>query len=143
MLARRSLAAVLAAGTLVAAGCGTQSNDVSSADFKQPEQKAVATAVKDFSNAAGKRDYKAICSEQLAASLVRQLDAALKQGKCPERLKQSLRDVSATDLAVRAVAVTGTNALVTVQTTGTGNAEPAQRLKFAKEGSRWKLAGLA
>ncbi len=143
VFAHRPLAAILAGGALLAAGCGTQSADVSSADFKQPEQKAVATAVKDFSEAARKRDYKAICSDQLAAPLVTELDTKRKTGKCSERLKESLRDVDSTALAVSAVQVTGTSAVATVQPTGTGEDEPAQRLKLAKEGSRWKLAGLA
>ena len=143
MPARRPLAAALAAGALLATGCGTTAGDVSSATFSQPEQKAVATAVKDFSDAARKRDYKAICSDQLAAPLVKQLDTKQKTGHCAERLKESLRDVDKTALAVRAVQVSGAGAVATVQATGTGRTEAPQRLKWTKEGSRWKLAGLA
>lgn len=143
MPARRPFAVVLAGGALLAAGCGTSSSDVSSATFAQPEQRLVATAVKDFSDAVRKRDYKAICTDQLAAPLVKQLDTKRKTGHCAERLKESLRDVDSTNLAVRAVQVTGAQAVATVQTTGTGKTEPPQKLQLAKEGSRWKLAGLA
>lgn len=139
----RPLAVLLAGGALLATGCGSSSNDVSSASFSQPEQKAVSTAVKDFSDAAGKRDYSAICSDQLTAALVKQLDAVKRGDSCSDRLKVSLRDVDATKLAVRAVQVTGTDAVATVQATGTGDPEPQQKLKLVKEGSRWKLSGLA
>lgn len=143
MPARRLLAVVLAGGAVVAAGCGSTSGDVSSASFKAPEEVAVANAVQDFSDAARKRDYSAICSDQLAAPLVKRLDTERKTGHCSDRLKESLRDVDSTKLAVRAVQVTGATAVATVQATGTGKAEPAQRLTLAKEGTRWKLAGLA
>ena len=73
----------------------------------------------------------------------KRLDTKRKTGHCAERLKESLRDVDSTDLAVRAVQVTGTQAVATVQTTQTGKTEPPQKLELAKEGSRWKLAGLA
>lgn len=143
MPVRRPLAAVLAGGALLAAGCGSTTGNVSSATFSQPEQKAIATAIGDLSDAAKRGKYGDICSDQLAAALVKRLDTERKDGHCSDRMEESLRDVSATTLAVRAIQVTGTTAVATVQTTGTGSAEPAQRLAWAKEGSRWKLAGLA
>ena len=143
MSARRPLAAVLAGGALLAAGCGSTTGNVSSATFAQPEQKAVATAVKQLSTSARKKDYSAICSDQVAAPLVKRLDTARATGHCDDRMEESLRDVTATDLAVRDVRVSGATAVATVQSTGTGKSEPAQRLSWAKEGARWKLAGLA
>jgi ketosteroid isomerase-like protein len=143
MSARRPLAAVLAGSALLAAGCGSKTGDVSSATFSQPEQKAVASAVEQLATSVRKKDYDAICSDQVAAPLVKRLDTARRTGHCADRMEESLRDVTATDLAVRAIQVSGATAIATVQSTKTGSSEPAQRLAWAKEGSRWKLAGLA
>ena len=143
MVAARPLSVLLAGSALLVAGCGSSTDDPKSASFSQPEQKAVANAVEDFSDAARKRDYSAICDDQLAAGLVKALDRARRGGTCADRLEVSLRDVTATDLAVRAIRVAGTSAVATVQSTGTGDAEPQQRIELVKEGSRWKLSGLA
>jgi len=143
MCARRPLVVVLAAGAALAAGCGADAgSDVSSATFPEPERQAVSAAVRDFSDAAGKRDYEQICSDYLAAPLVKRLDAAKGTSRCPDQLELSLRDVGETELAVRNVRISGTNAVAIVQPTGTGDVEEQTRFALVKEGPRWKLSGV-
>lgn len=143
MHVRRPLAVVLVAAASLAVGCGAEAgSDVESADFSQPEQRAVAAAVQDLSDAAGTRDYDQLCEDTLAAPLVKRLDDARDTDACPDQLERSLRDVSDTDLAVRQVRISGKNAVAVVQPKGTGDVEAQARLAFAKEGSRWKLSGI-
>jgi hypothetical protein len=143
MSARLPLAAVLAAAAALAAGCGAQAGSkVKSASFPDPERQAVSAAVRDFSDAAGKRDYEQICSDYLAAPLVKRLDAARGTSRCPDQLELSLRDVGETKLAVRNVRISGTNAVAIVQPTGTGDVEEQTRFALVKEGPRWKLSGV-
>jgi hypothetical protein len=144
MLARRPLAVVLAvAAATLAAGCGAEEgSDVSSASFREPERRAVAAAVRDFSDAARQRDYEQICADYLAAPLVKQLDDAKGTGRCPDQIERSLRDVDETDLAIRDVRISGTNAVAVVQPTGTGDVEEQARFTLVKEGPRWKLSGV-
>lgn len=144
MPARRQLALLLAAGALGASGCGAAAgSSPKSASFSQPEQRAVAAAVQDIADLAGKRDYGQLCSDHLAAPLVKALDAVKGTAGCADQLELSLRDVDETKLAVRGVKVAGTNAEATVQPTGTGDVEPQGRLALVKEGSRWKLSSIS
>ena len=113
-----------------------------SASFAEPERRAVAAAVTDFSDAAGRRDYEQICADYLAAPLVRQLDAARGTERCPDQIELSLRDVDETELAVRDVRISGTDAVAAVQPTGTGEVEERARFTLVKEGPRWKLSGV-
>lgn len=143
MSARRPLALALAAVATLTAGCGAEAgSDVSSAKFPEPERQAVSAAVRDFSDAAGKRDYEQICADYLAAPLVKQLDAPTGTDRCPDQIELSLRDVGETELAVRDVRISGTNAVAVVQPTGTGDVEEPARFTLVKEGPRWKLAGV-
>lgn len=143
MSARRPLAVVLAVAAAFAAGCGTEEgSDVSSAEFREPERQAVSAAVRDFSDAARSRDYEQICADYLAAPLVKQLDDARGSERCPDQIELSLRDVDETDLAIRDVRISGTNAVAVVQPTGTGDVEPQARFALVKEGPRWKISGV-
>ncbi len=143
MLARRPLAAVLAAGASLAAGCGAQAGSgVASKRFPDPERQAVAAAVRDFSDAARQRDYEQICADYLAAPLVKQLDAARRTARCPDQIELSLRDVAETELAVRDVRISGSDAVAVVLPTGTGEREDLARFTLVKEGTRWKLSGV-
>jgi len=143
MTPRRPLAVVLAAGATIATGCGARAgSDVTSKRFPDAQRQAVSAAVKDLSDSARKGDYGQICSDDLAADLVRRLDAAKGTDRCPNQLELSLRDVGKTQLAVRDVRISGTNAMALVQPTGTGHVEAPARLAFVKEGTRWKLSGV-
>jgi hypothetical protein len=144
MFARRSSAVLPVAAALLAAGCGAQagSGDVASKSFPEPERQAVSPAVRDLSDAAGQRDYEQICSDFLAAPLVKQLDAAKRTARCPDQIELSLRDVGDTGLAVRDVRISGSDAVAIVAPAGTGGAERPARYTLVKEGTRWKLSGV-
>lgn len=143
MPARRLLAVLLVAGAATAVGCGAaEGSDVESASFPEPERQAVAAAVRDFSDAAGTRDYEQICADYLAEPLVRQLDDIKGTERCPDQIELSLRDVDENALAVREVRIDGMNAVAIVQPTGTGDVEETARFTLVKEGPRWKLSGV-
>jgi len=143
MPAAHPLAAVLVAAAALVAGCGAQAgSEVASKSFKEPEQQAVSAAVRDFSDAARQRDYEQICSDYLAAPLVKRLDDAKGTPRCPDQIELSLRDVSEAELAVRDVRISGTDAVAVVQPTGTGDVEESARFTLVKEGPRWKLTGV-
>ncbi len=140
---RRLLAATLAGAALALAGCGAEAgSNVSSADFGDPVQRAVKASVDHFAELSGSRDYEQICSDLLAAPLVKGLDDAKGTKDCADQLELSLRDVDENELAVRTIRVSGTNAVAVVRPTGTGDVEEDARLTLVKEGSRWKLSGI-
>ncbi|MCW3011453.1 MAG: nuclear transport factor 2 family protein [Solirubrobacterales bacterium] len=143
MSARRPLALALAAGAVLATGCGAaEGSDVQDAEFREPARQAVAAAVRDFSDATGDRDYEQICADYLAAPLVKRLDDAKGTDRCPDQIERSLRDVSETELAIREVRISGENAVAVVQPTGTGEVEAQARFTLVREGPRWKLSGI-
>ena len=144
MPARPLAAVLLCAGALLAAGCGADAGStVDSVSFPDRDRQAVSAAVTDFSDAARSRDYEQICSDYLAAKLVKELDAVRATERCPDQIELSLRDVDRTELAVRSVRVTGTDAVAVVQPTGAGSGEKQARIALVKEGSRWKLSGIS
>lgn len=143
MLARRLSAVVLVAGAALAAACGAGAgSDIASTSFPEPERQAVSAAVRDFSDAARQRDYEQICSDYLAAPLVKELDAAKGTDRCADRIELSLRDVAETDLAVRDVRISGQNAVAVVQPADTSSNDEPARFTLVKEGPRWKLSGV-
>jgi hypothetical protein len=140
---RAPLALALALGALAVGGCGSKAGSTpASATFSAPEQQAVSATIKDIADASGGRDYAKICSDYLAAPLVKRFDGAKGTSGCADALEQSLRDVDQSKLAVRTIRVQGTNAEAIVQPTGTGQVEKPARLALVKEGPRWKLSGI-
>ena len=143
MLARRPLAAVLAAGASLAAGCGAEAGSgAASKSFPDPERQAVSAAVRDLSDAARQGDYEQICADYLAAPLVKQFDEEKGTARCPDEIELSLRDVTENELAVRDVRISGPDAVAVVLPAGTGEQGDSARLTFVKEGTRWKLSGV-
>lgn len=141
--ARRPLLPLLIAGLLLA-GCGAGEGAGDSAeDFPGVEQRAVATAVEEFSDNAASRDYEAICSDGLAPALVDPLDEKRKPGGCKQAMEDALRDVSSAEVTVTKVDVQGDRASATVQENGTGDAEPRSTYALLKVDDRWKISGIA
>jgi hypothetical protein len=138
--ARLTSAAVLTAALLVA-GCGAATKD-STGDFKG-EARQVAVTIEDYQDAARKGDEEEICNDLLDAELVRAIEAQGKSGKgsCPDRLKDSLRDVDSFEITVKKVDVTGTRATATVKSEGRGK-DRTDTMTLAKGGTpaRWRIA---
>jgi hypothetical protein len=137
--ARVTVVAILAA--LVAAGCGAAAKD-STGDFKG-EARQVAVAIEDYQDAARKGDEEEICNDLLDAALVRAIEAQGDDGKgsCPDRLKDSLRDVDSFEISVEKVDVSGTRATATIKSDGRQD-DRTDTMTLAKGGTppRWRIA---
>ena len=131
----KRLAALLAAVAL--AGCGAQAEQ-SSAEKFQGEDRAVAQKIEDLQDAGEGRKPEDICSEILASSLVRQLEAA--GVKCADEMKKAIDDADDFDLDVQKVTVSGSTATADVRR---GDDGPTVTMKFAKENGQWRATSLS
>ena len=131
----KRLAALLAAVAL--AGCGAQA-DQSSAEKFQGEDRAVAQKIEDLQDAGEGRKPEDICSEILASSLVRQLEAA--GVKCADEMKKAIDDADDFDLDVQKVTVSGSTATAQVRR---GDDGPTETMEFTKENGQWRATALS
>jgi len=131
----KRLAALLAAVAL--AGCGAQA-DQSSAEKFQGEDRAVAQKIEDLQDAGEGRKPEDICSEILAPSLVRELEAA--GVKCADEMKKAIDDADDFDLDVQKVTVSGSTATADVRR---GDDGPTVTMRFAKENGQWRATSLS
>jgi hypothetical protein len=140
MLPARLTSAVVLAAALLAGGCGAATKD-STGDFKG-EARQVAVTIEDYQDAARKGDEEEICNDLLDASLVRAIEAQAKSGKgsCPDRLKDSLRDIDSFEITVKKVDVSGTRATATVRSEGRQD-DRTDTITLAKGGTpaRWRI----
>jgi hypothetical protein len=139
-------ARVVLAGGIVAAmtagGCGPTATKDSSGGFKG-EQRLVANAIEDLQSAGQRHQASRICSELLAARLVRQIRRSGSK-PCSQALKRSLRDVDTFELTVRRVMISGAAATATVVSGSRRDERRTDTLRLVKEGTppRWKVASL-
>ena len=131
----KRLAALLASVAL--AGCGAQAEQ-SSAEKFQGEDRAVAQKIEDLQDAGEGRKPEDICSEILASSLVRQLEAA--GVKCADEMKKAIDDADDFDLDVQKVTVSGSTATADVRR---GDDGPTVTMEFAKENGQWRATSLS
>lgn len=149
MVLRRLSVVLLAAGALLAGGCGASSSKNSAKKFSGQE-KVVASTVEDIQSAGRKGDAEELCSRYLATALVTAIKTSGKR-TCASTLNESLKDVDAFDLQVvdKGVTITGKTATVKVKSdAGTGSRidtltmvqEP--RTSGGKTMQVWKLSAL-
>jgi hypothetical protein len=138
MLRRRSLAVALFVPALGLGAC-TQADKNSSTNFKG-DQKAVAAAVEDLSEAGRKGDSNRICEQLLARDLVRTIEQA-SDGRCAKVVDEALQDADAFDMSVEKVDVSGTTATATVKSE-TGKNDRTDQLRLVRDGRNWKIAAL-
>jgi hypothetical protein len=124
------------------AGCGPGGKKDSSGRFKG-EARLVANTVEDLQSAGKRREGDRICTELLAASLVRSIRTASRRS-CVKAVKDAVGDADTFELTVERVTVTGATATVMVRS---GDRKPHERtdtLGLVKEGkpARWKIARL-
>ena len=131
----KRLAALLASVAL--AGCGAQAEQ-SSAEKFQGEDRAVAQKIEDLQDAGEGRKPEDICSEILASSLVRQLEAA--GVKCADEMKKAIDDADDFDLDVQKVTVSGSTATADVRR---GDDGPTVTMEFATENGQWRATSLS
>ncbi len=122
---------------LVLAGCGA-SQEPSSAERFQGEERAVALKVEALQEAGERRRPEEICTDILAGALVQQLEAA--GADCTDEMKKAIEDADDFDLEVRKVTVDGSTATVTVRR---GDDGPTETMEFTKEGGQWRATSLS
>lgn len=125
-------ALVLAGGV---AACG---ETASTSSFKGESHK-VAETVSNFQTDATALDQKKVCENDLAIALTSRLRSA---GGCQAALKKQLREIDALSMKIESIAVDGSKANARVKTTYSGKSR-VSTLTLVKEGSHWKVSGVA
>lgn len=128
MLRARLILALLAGTAVFAVGCGEGSRD--SVDFTGAEAE-VAEVVGDLQEAAESEETTRICRALLTQELA--------SGDCRAKVQQAIGDTDQFALDVRDVRVTGATAAARV-ITGSGDAERTTTMRFAREGSSWRVS---
>jgi hypothetical protein len=128
------------------AGCGPRSTADSSSKFKG-EQRLVANTIEDLQDAGQRREASTICSELLAADLVRKIRRAAGGGRrtCAQGLKTSLDDADDFELTVKRVTISGKTASAVVVSGASGSKDRrTDTVRLVKEGrpARWRVADL-
>lgn len=118
----------------VAAGCGSKR--------KPPDPKAeIRRTAEQFGAAFSRRDGALICTELLT----KRLRGLLESGglSCAAAIKEAAGSVEGARLEVLDAGVDSKTAgWATVRSTAAGQAPSTDRLRFALEGSRWRVAAL-
>jgi Putative lumazine-binding len=118
------------------AGCTPAGNTgVDTGRFKG-DQKAVAQAVSDLSDAASHKDGKRACAQVLSSALTDKLGP-----NCANVMKDQFDDADSFKLDVQSISVSGDTATARVSSDVNGNKRPAT-LSLKRENGRWRVAGL-
>jgi hypothetical protein len=135
-------AAAVACGLLAPALAGC-AKAVSTSAFKG-EQHDVAQAISNLQSDVTASDEKKICANDLAQALVARLDAA--PGGCRKAIKDQLNEIDNDELAVDSVQIASSaspqRATARLRSIFSGKTARST-VTLVKEGSRWKLAGVA
>jgi hypothetical protein len=134
---RRLLLASILVSALALGGCTTSTSSSSSSKKFTGAQADVAKAVSDLQKAAQRKDGAKVCSELLAKSAVGELGGA---STCPDEVNKAITDSDEFALDVQDVTVNGDQATAKVRQGKTGK---TKLVRFVKEGTSWKLTGLA
>jgi hypothetical protein len=124
-------------GLLAVAGCGAQA-EPSSVEKFQGEERAVAQKIEDLQEAGESRKPDDICSEILARSLVRQLEAA--GADCVDEMETAIDDADDYDLDVQDVTISGSTATAEVRRGADG---PTVTMEFTRENDQWRATSLS
>jgi hypothetical protein len=138
----KGAAAAVACGCLAPALAGC-AKAVSTSAFKG-EQHEVAQAISDLQADVTASNEKKICANDLARALVTRLDAA--PGGCRSAVKDQLNEIDNDELAIDSVqiATSGSPRTATARVRSIFSGKTVRAtLTLTKEGSRWKLAGVA
>jgi hypothetical protein len=128
-------AALLAATSLAACGAAA----VSTSSFTG-DKKAVAQRISDFQTDATAADHKKICQNDLAATVKAKLQAA--GSDCESELKSQLAQIDILELTIESIELSGNKASATIKSTWSGKSRRST-MELTKEGSAWKISGLA
>jgi hypothetical protein len=122
---------------LALAACGT-STPATKAGFTGAKHE-VAETIADLQSNASASEPKKICSEDLAAGVVRRLGGA--KG-CETAVKRQLGQVDSLEVAIESVRIAtgGDSATATVRSIHEGKTH-ASTLSLVKESGKWKISG--
>jgi len=126
---RRLMPIALLLVALALAGCTTANRSTSAGDFKGAERD-VAQVVDDLKST---RDPDEVCSRILTDDFAKSLEAGGRD--CVDEVQATLRDVADTDMDVRDVTVTGTNARAAVQQDGL-----TSTFELSRSGESWQIS---
>lgn len=134
----RALLALIGAlcTVLGVSACG----ETSSTGSYKGESKKVAQTISNLQNDATTRSAGKVCSRDLAASVVKRLEAS--GTSCKKALEHQLSEVDTYSLTVESISVSGNDAKAKVKSTWSGK-EKVREVSFVKEGGSWKVASLS
>jgi hypothetical protein len=136
--ARTSLAVTACA--LALAGCASS---ISTSRFKGEEHE-VAQTIANLQSDTSAPDQKRVCENDLAQSIVKQLNQS--QGGCERVIKTQQTEIDpGLEVTVESVHITGAPAARTATATVKSTFEGKRRistLELVKEGGKWKVSGL-
>jgi hypothetical protein len=130
-LAALAIAATLTiAAAIAAAGCGGSDQTAQ-----------VRATLARFVRATSRQDYKTLCEQILAPSLVQNVEQIGLP--CEIALSRGFGQVSQPTLVVRSVSISGDRARATVHTTAANQAPLDGTVNLTRIGGRWRVASLA
>lgn len=125
----RVLAAALACGiVLAAAGCAGNDRD------------QITNKVQELARAVGDRDYKRICDDVLAPSLVAHL---VKNGiACRSAMQVALQGVREPVVSIGKITIRGSRATAITLTVAQGQRASLAAIELVKTGDGWRISNL-
>ena len=125
---RRGLPLALVASAILASGCGTSESD------------QVRAKVEQFLRAAQRKDYKTLCSQVLAPSLLSRFVSV--NLPCEEGLRIALAGVENPTLAIGRISVNGSHASAITLTGASGQQSSLDAIQLVKTASGWRVQSL-
>jgi hypothetical protein len=132
-------AAVLICAPALALGLSACAATVSTSGLKG-EAKAAAETIKDLQSNVTAGEQKKICEDDLSSEVVKRLAAS--SGGCQEAIKKQLAEISAVELSVESVQVSGTSATAKVKSIYSGK-KTISTMTLVKEGKKWKISAFS
>jgi hypothetical protein len=127
---RPRIIAALSLLVLAASGCGGSD-----------QAAAVRSTLTRFAQAAARQDYRTLCQQILAPSLIRNVERIGLP--CEIALSRGLGSVRQPKLVVRSVKVNGDRATASVHTTAANQAPLDGTVELQRLGGRWHVSSLA
>jgi hypothetical protein len=132
--------AIATVGALCVALGVSACGEASSTGSYKGESKNVAQTITNLQSDATSANASKLCSRDLAASVLEQLEAG--GDSCKKVLEGQLREIDTYSLTVESISVKGSAATAKVKGTWSGK-ERVHEVSFVKEGGSWKVSGLS
>jgi hypothetical protein len=132
--------AIATVGALCLALGVSACGEASSTGSYKGESKNVAQTITNLQSDATSANASKLCSRDLAASVLKQLEAG--GDSCKKVLEGQLREIDTYSLTVESISVKGSAATAKVKGTWSGK-ERVHEVSFVKEGGSWKVSGLS